>query len=67
MQIELMLIYNLSFYLSQVVDVLQLIFDPQDNRLPTLEDLVLCDLFRNIDLRELRGPSVSVKLDMTAM
>lgn len=40
--------------------MLQLIFFSSDNRYPTIEELVLCDLFRNIDLRELRGPSVSV-------
>jgi PX domain-containing protein kinase-like protein len=27
---------------------------------PTLEELVLCDLFRNIDLREMRGIFVPV-------
>lgn len=45
----------------QVVEVLQMIFDSPENRYPNIEELVLCDLFRNIDLRELRGPSVSVK------
>lgn len=50
----------------QVVEVLQLIFDTHDARLPTLEDLVLCDLFRNIDLRELRGPSVSVNIQCSS-
>lgn len=29
-------------------------------RYPTIEELVLCDLFRNIDLREMRGPGISV-------
>lgn len=37
-----------------------MIFDPPGGRFPTAEDLVLCDIFRNIDLRELRGPCVSV-------
>lgn len=37
-----------------------MIFESTDNRYPTVEELVLCDLFRNIDLREMRGPSVSV-------
>lgn len=45
------------------MEVLQLIFDSPGDRYPTIEDLVICDLFRNIDLREMRGPSVSVKLD----
>lgn len=40
--------------------MLQMIFQPTDNRYPTVEELVLCDLFRNIDLREMRGPSISV-------
>lgn len=31
-------------------------------RYPTIEELVLCDLFRNIDLREMRGPGISVSL-----
>ncbi|XP_031616988.1 DEP domain-containing protein DDB_G0279099 isoform X3 [Contarinia nasturtii] len=43
----------------QVVEVLQMIFESPDNRYPTVEELVLCDLFRNIDLREMRGPSIS--------
>lgn len=47
--------------LPQVVEVLKLIFEPPDNQFPTVEELVLCDLFRNIDLREMRGPSISVK------
>lgn len=37
-----------------------MIFFSPDNRYPTVEELVMSDLFRNIDLRELRGPSVSV-------
>ncbi|XP_021702945.1 uncharacterized protein LOC5575842 isoform X3 [Aedes aegypti] len=42
----------------QVVDVLQMIFESPDGRYPTVEELVLCDIFRNIDLRELRGTCV---------
>lgn len=46
-----------------MVDVLELIFqDPIENgsgtliyRYPTVEELLFCDLFRNIDLREMRG------------
>lgn len=37
-----------------------MIFDPADGVCPTVEELVLCDLFRNIDLRELRGACVSI-------
>ncbi|KAL9927057.1 slowpoke binding protein isoform 2-T7 [Glossina fuscipes fuscipes] len=40
----------------QILDVLGLIFEPPNGACPTVEDLVLCDLFRSIDLRELRGP-----------
>ncbi|XP_053692329.1 uncharacterized protein LOC128740788 [Sabethes cyaneus] len=42
----------------QVADVLQMIFESPDGRYPTVEELVLCDIFRNIDLRELRGTCV---------
>ncbi|XP_055643448.1 uncharacterized protein LOC129779778 isoform X3 [Toxorhynchites rutilus septentrionalis] len=42
----------------QVVDVLQMIFESPDGRYPTVEELVYCDIFRNIDLRELRGTCV---------
>lgn len=45
------------------MEVLQLIFESPEDRYPTIEDLVLCDLFRNIDLREMRGQCVSVKLE----
>lgn len=37
-----------------------MIFESPDKRYPSVEELVLCDLFRNIDLREMRGPSISV-------
>lgn len=40
-----------------------MIFDPADGVCPTVEELVLCDLFRNIDLRELRGACVSIFLN----
>lgn len=52
----------IDFIIQKVVEVLQLIFESPENRFPTIEELVLCDLFRNIDLREMRGPSVSVSL-----
>lgn len=39
----------------QVVEVLELIFQYPDGRYPTVEELLMCDLFRNIDLREMRG------------
>lgn len=34
-----------------------MIFESKNPGYPSLEDLVLCDIFRNIDLRELRGSS----------
>ena len=37
-----------------------MIFESPDGRYPTVEELVVCDLFRNIDLREMRGPGISV-------
>lgn len=45
----------------QVVEVLQMIFE-SPNGFPSLEELVLFDLFRNIDLREMRGSCVPVSL-----
>lgn len=45
-----------------MVEVLQMIFESPDSRYPTVEELVLCDLFRNIDLREMRGPGISVSI-----
>lgn len=44
------------------MEVLQIIFESPEGRYPTVEELVLCDLFRNIDLREMRGPGISVNL-----
>lgn len=43
----------------QVVEVLQMIFESPGG-FPSLEELVLSDLFRNIDLREMRGSCVPV-------
>ncbi|XP_017464310.1 PREDICTED: uncharacterized protein LOC108357741 isoform X3 [Rhagoletis zephyria] len=43
-------------HFPQILDVLGLIFEPPSGVCPSVEDLVLCDLFRSIDLRELRGP-----------
>lgn len=39
-----------------------MIFESADGRYPSIEELVLCDLFRNIDLREMRGPGIAVSL-----
>lgn len=40
----------------KVADALSLIF--QSSRIPTLEEIVCCDLFRGVELRELRGASI---------
>ncbi|XP_030763566.1 slowpoke-binding protein-like [Sitophilus oryzae] len=40
----------------KVADALQFIF--QSPRIPTLEELVRCDLFRGVELRELRGATI---------
>ncbi|KAM8717750.1 hypothetical protein ACLKA7_004450 [Drosophila subpalustris] len=45
--------------IGQVLEILGLIFEPPSGVCPSVEDLVLCDLFRSIDLRELRGPCFS--------
>ena len=42
-----------------MVEILQMIFDSAGNY-PSFDELVLCDLFRNIDLREMRGIFVPV-------
>lgn len=44
----------------KVVEVLQLIFESPNDRYPTVEELVRCDLFRKVELREMRGASISV-------
>lgn len=46
----------------QIAEVLSYIFDSPDGHYPSIEELVLCDLFRNIDLREMRGTCVPVGL-----
>lgn len=45
----------------QVVEVMQLIFESSGERYPTVAELVRCDLFQHVELREMRGASVSVK------
>ncbi|XP_033159289.1 serine-rich adhesin for platelets isoform X6 [Drosophila mauritiana] len=45
--------------IGQILEILGLIFEPPSGVCPSVEDLVLCDLFRSIDLRELRGPCFS--------
>lgn len=41
-----------------VIDILNLIFDYEEGY-PSIEELVLHEFFRNIDLREMRGMGVS--------
>lgn len=48
--------------INQVAEVLSFIFDSPDGRYPSIEELVLCDLFRNIDLREMRGTCIPVSI-----
>lgn len=45
----------------KVVEVLQWIFESLDGRYPTVEELARCDLFRHVELREMRGASISVR------
>lgn len=52
-----------SCYNLQVADILQLIFyNSSESKCPKLEDLVMCDIFRNIDLREMRGTNIPVRI-----
>nr|CAD7429994.1 unnamed protein product [Timema monikensis] len=39
----------------QVVEVLDYIFQNPNHRCPSIEELLVCDFFRNIDLREMRA------------
>uniref|UniRef100_A0A1B6D651 Uncharacterized protein n=1 Tax=Clastoptera arizonana TaxID=38151 RepID=A0A1B6D651_9HEMI len=48
----------LNIFLLQVVEVLDLIFHHPKHRYPSIEELLLCDFFRNIDLREMRATSL---------
>lgn len=63
MKKEIIYITKKKFYiLYQVAEVLSFIFDSPDGRYPSIEELVLCDLFRNIDLREMRGTCIPVSI-----
>ena len=55
---------NFIFLFVQILDVLNLIFEPSNGACPSVEELVLCDLFRSIDLRELRGPCFNVSTNI---
>ncbi|KAK7602041.1 hypothetical protein V9T40_009482 [Parthenolecanium corni] len=47
-------------HLKQVVDVLNFIFKNPKKRIPSVEELLINDFFRNIDLREMRAISLPV-------
>lgn len=51
---------SVIFSSFQIVEILELIFG-QEARYPSVEELLLHDLFRNIDLREMRSVPVTVK------
>ncbi|XP_015177663.1 PREDICTED: slowpoke-binding protein isoform X1 [Polistes dominula] len=44
----------------QVIELLEIIFDETRNRYPSIEELLIHDLFRNIDLREMRCAPVTI-------
>ena len=46
---------------TQVVELLKFIFTETPNRQKIVEELLVHDLFRNIDLREMRSASVTVR------
>lgn len=43
-----------------VIEILNLIFDYPDGGYPSIEEIVLHEFFRNIDLREMRGMGVCI-------
>ncbi|KAL4714890.1 hypothetical protein ACJJTC_012562 [Scirpophaga incertulas] len=51
-ELELALLPDLAPHYPHVVEIIELIFGP---RTPTLHELLLCELFRKIDLREMKG------------
>ncbi|KAJ4436503.1 hypothetical protein ANN_16534 [Periplaneta americana] len=44
-----------NYNLFAVVEVLEFIFQNPERRFPSVEELLMCDFFRNIDLREMRA------------
>nr|XP_032519229.1 slowpoke-binding protein isoform X3 [Danaus plexippus plexippus] len=64
---DLALITDLPAVYSQVVDIIELIFSA---RPPSLHELLLCELFRKIDLREMKGsclPNFSQRLSHSCL
>lgn len=51
---------NVVYFCWQVVEVLEFIFQNPKCRYPSIEELLVCDFFRNIDLREMRATSLPV-------
>ncbi|GLG94553.1 Slowpoke-binding protein [Gryllus bimaculatus] len=45
-----------------VQQILDLIFQPADGRFPGLQELLVLDFFRNIDLREMRAAPLPLKI-----
>lgn len=53
-------IYIAHVYVPQVAELLGFIFRNPKKRIPTVEELLISDFFRNIDLREMRAISLPV-------
>ncbi|XP_026326304.1 slowpoke-binding protein isoform X2 [Hyposmocoma kahamanoa] len=66
-EIDLSLLPDLLPNYPHVVEIIELIFGP---RTPTLHELLLCELFRKIDLREMKGsclPNFSQRLSRSCL
>ncbi|KAG8332987.1 hypothetical protein J6590_009433 [Homalodisca vitripennis] len=50
---------------GKVVEVLEFIFQNPKCRYPSIEELLVCDFFRNIDLREMRATSLPILMMQT--
>ncbi|CAH2093211.1 unnamed protein product [Euphydryas editha] len=64
---DLTLLPDLANNYSQVVDIIEMIFSPHP---PTLHELLLFELFRKIDLREMKGsclPNFSQRLSRSCL
>ncbi|XP_021202490.2 slowpoke-binding protein [Bombyx mori] len=66
-EIDLALLPDLTPTYPNVVEIIEQIFGP---RTPTLHELLLCELFRKIDLREMKGsclPNFSQRLSRSCL
>ncbi|XP_047535213.1 slowpoke-binding protein isoform X1 [Vanessa atalanta] len=64
---DLTLLPDLANNYSQVVDIIEMLFCPHP---PNLHELLLCELFRKIDLREMKGsclPNFSQRLSRSCL